>query len=222
VTEFPAAMGTKEKMIHAAGELAAKLGLDNVSTRAVAERSGENIGSIHYHFGSKEGLFEAVVHEATSGCMNKEHHEILKQLDASQKTPAGLSKLIRVVVEGEIDDLFRSDRPQWHSQVIYQLLQREDALFEVFRTEVLNPGMEAMRMLFKLVDPTMKEEEVVLRMTLLKMPIFAHANYMNALLKQLGVKRYSEDYLQNLEDLLVRQTQLLLGLPEDLNDIGES
>jgi AcrR family transcriptional regulator len=208
---------TKTKIINAAGELAAKIGLDNVSTRAVAKRSGENLGSIHYHFGGKGGLFEAVIREAMSGCVDKEHNEVLKHLDASQKTPEGLAKLIRMIVRGEINILFRSDLPQWHSQVIYQLLQREDELFEVFRCKVLNPGLEAMRTLFRLLDPEMDEEEIVLRMIILKMPIFAHANYMSVLQRTFNTKSYSEEYLQKMEDLLVRQTQLLLGLPEDFN-----
>jgi AcrR family transcriptional regulator len=217
VAKYSAAEGTKAKLIDAAGELAAKVGLDNVSTRAVAERSGENIGSIHYHFGGKDGLFEAVVREAISGCVDKAHNEMLKHLDESQTTPEGLSRLIRIIVQGEINDLFRADCPQWHAQVIYQLLQREDALFELFQREVMNPGLEAMRTFFRRIDPDMKEDEILLRMTILKMPIFAHANYMSVLQRVLNTKSYSEEYLQKMEDLLVRQTQLLLGLPEDLN-----
>ena len=53
------------------------------------------------------------------------------------------------------------------------------------------------------------------------MPIFAHANYLSVMLRALNMKSYSEEYLHKMEDLLVRQTQLLLGLPEDLNKTGE-
>jgi len=59
---------TKEALINAAGELAAETGFPNVSTRAIAERANENIGSIHYHFGGKEQLFEAVVQEVVKRC----------------------------------------------------------------------------------------------------------------------------------------------------------
>jgi AcrR family transcriptional regulator len=218
MAKYSAAEGTKIKMINAAGELAAKMGLDNVSTRAVANRSGENIGSIHYHFGGKDGLFEAVVHDAISCCVDKEYYHLMEDLNEGCVTPGELSKILRIIVQSEINDLFRQDRPQWHSQVIYQLLQREDALFEIFQMEVMNPGMEGMRKFFRMIDSDISEDEVLLRMIILKMPIFAHANYMSLLLRQLNLKSYPEKYLKKMEDLLVRQTQLLMGLPEDLEN----
>lgn len=214
--KYSAAEETKEKLIQAAGELAAELGLDNVSTRAVADRSGENIGSIHYHFGGKDGLFDAVVRESIRGCSDHGYSAALENLGEAQATPEELSSIVRLIVQGEINNLFRSGRPPWYSQVIYQLLQREDALFELFQVEVMDPGMACMRKFLQLIDPTMPEDEVLLRMTIMKMPIFAHANYMTVLLRQLNAKSYPEEYLQKMEDLLVRQTQLLLGLPEDL------
>lgn len=209
-----AAETTQIKMINAAGELAAERGLDNVSTRAVADRAGENIGSIHYHFGGKDGLFEAVAREAIGHCKDKDYSRQVEHLNESA-TPAELSAFLRKLVSEEITDLFRTNRPLWHTQVIYQLLQRDDALYELFRAEVLDPSMDVMAKFFKLLDPAMPHDEIHLRICLLKMPIFAHANYMKAMLKRLNRESYSEEYLQQMEDLLVKQTQLLLGLPED-------
>ena len=56
---YETSIKTKEALINAAGELAAEKGFASVSTRAIALRADENVGSIHYHFGSKEKLFEA-------------------------------------------------------------------------------------------------------------------------------------------------------------------
>ena len=58
---YRSSLKTRKGLINAAGELAAEKGFHSVSTRAVAERAQQNIGSIHYHFGSKQKLFEAVV-----------------------------------------------------------------------------------------------------------------------------------------------------------------
>lgn len=206
---------TKMNIVDAAGELAAEHGFANVSTRMVADHAGENIGSIHYHFGGKDGLFEAVVREAISCCLHKEHHQRIDVLDAATVQPAELTGLIRSMVAEEISDLFRADRPIWHSQVIYQLLQHEDALFDLFENEVMNPSMQAMGKLLHLIDPSMDAETVHLHICLMKMPVFDHANYRKALLRNLKSDAYSEDYLQKMEDMIVKQTQLLLGLPLD-------
>lgn len=205
---------TKQKIINATGELAAERGIDNVSTRAIAQRSGENIGSIHYHFGGKEGLLEAVARASMHG---RDYEEEIRSINALGASPSkeALSRVLREAVAREITDLFRSGRPNWHSQIIFQLLQRDDGLYEILRKELLNPGMDAMARLFLLIDPTMSPGDIFLHTTLMKMPIFSHANDMKAIQKRLGVDSYSEEYLQKMEDLLVKQTQRLLDLPED-------
>ncbi len=205
---------TKNKMIQAAGELAAAHGLAHLTTRMVAERAGENIGSIHYHFGSKDGLLEAVVREAIGGCSHADDLEIVKGIN-EDSTPAELSATIRSLVASEITDMFRSDRPQWHVPVIYQLLQRDDHLYDIFDEQVLQQSVSGFTKLYKIIDPDMSPEEIHLRAVIMKMPIFAHADYRKAMLKMLGTDQYSEDYLQTMEDLIVKQTQLLLGLPLD-------
>ena len=50
MSEYAISHLTREKLINAAGELAAQHGYRNVSMRAIAARAGENLGSIHYHF----------------------------------------------------------------------------------------------------------------------------------------------------------------------------
>lgn len=214
MSENASGISTKQSIINAAGALSAELGLDNVSTRAVAEASGENIGSIHYHFGGKDGLFEAVAQDAIGCCCVMKDVDVIDAL-GDAPTPNMLSKAVRELVTREVDDMFRSNRPAWHSQVLYQLLQREDALFDMFQTEVLNPGMDNMYRFFKFIDSDMTKEDAFLRTIVLKMPIFAHANYRKAMLKRLGEQEYSTIYLQKLENLLVKQTLLVLGLPEE-------
>ena len=111
--------------------------------------------------------------------------------------------------------MFRSDRPQWHVPVIYQLLQRDDHLYDLFDELVLQQSVSGFTKLYKVIDPDMSPEEIHLRAVIMKMPVFAHADYRKAMLKMLGTDQYSEDYLQLMEDLIVKQTQLLLGLPLD-------
>lgn len=205
---------TKNKIVQAAGELAAENGLSHVTTRMVADRADENIGSIHYHFGGKNGLFEAVVREAIGGCSHVDDLQIVEGI-SEDSTPEELSATIRELVSSEITDMFRSDRPQWHVPVVYQLLQRDDNLYNIFDEEVLQQSMSGFSKLYKIIDPTMQPEEIHLRAVIMKMPVFAHADYRKAMLKMLGKDEYSEEYLQLMEDLIVKQTQLLLGLPLD-------
>lgn len=54
---------TKAKMIEAAVPLFAKQGYAAVSVRDVARTAGVNVAAVSYHFGGKEGLYQAVLEE---------------------------------------------------------------------------------------------------------------------------------------------------------------
>jgi AcrR family transcriptional regulator len=52
---------TRGRILDAALELFAASGFEGASTRAIAESAGVNLPAIQYYFGSKEGLYRAVV-----------------------------------------------------------------------------------------------------------------------------------------------------------------
>jgi TetR/AcrR family transcriptional regulator, regulator of cefoperazone and chloramphenicol sensitivity len=50
---------TRDRVVHAAIEAFGMEGFERTSTRALVERAGTNLVSIHYHFGSKKAVYEA-------------------------------------------------------------------------------------------------------------------------------------------------------------------
>ena len=52
---------TASNLIAAGRRLFARHGYDGSSVRAITEDAGANLGAITYHFGSKRGLYDAVV-----------------------------------------------------------------------------------------------------------------------------------------------------------------
>ena len=54
---------TRGRILEAALDLFAASGFDGASTRTIAERAGVNLPAIQYYFGSKEGLYRAVVEQ---------------------------------------------------------------------------------------------------------------------------------------------------------------
>jgi AcrR family transcriptional regulator len=54
---------TRSRIMEAALELFAASGFEGASTRTLAERAGVNLPAIQYYFGSKEGLYRAVVEQ---------------------------------------------------------------------------------------------------------------------------------------------------------------
>lgn len=54
-------MGTKEKLVEAAGRCLLEKGSHAASVKAIASMAGVNHGLVHHYFGSKEGLFIELV-----------------------------------------------------------------------------------------------------------------------------------------------------------------
>src|SRR5215475_8913359 len=52
---------TRRRILDAALEMFASQGYEGASTRLLAERAGVNLPAIQYYFGSKEGLYRAVI-----------------------------------------------------------------------------------------------------------------------------------------------------------------
>ena len=60
---------TRREILAAASEAFAAAGYVGATTRAVASRAGVNVATLHYHFGSKEGLYRAVLGAAGRGTL---------------------------------------------------------------------------------------------------------------------------------------------------------
>lgn len=202
---------TQQALIHATGELASEEGFNTITTRNIAERSGENIGSIHYHFGGKEKLFEATL---LTACQSWTDNPLVEALvDCNLQSKDGQAEAMRRTITRVTNLLFDKDIPSWHSRVIYQVMQTENNLRNIFSATVMDEELEQVGKLLNVIDPTLSEEQRLQHFMLLFTPLFFHADYRGAILQRLGMEEYSEDYLETLRDNCIRQALLLYGLP---------
>ena len=72
---------TRERILDAAEKLFAEQGISDTSLRSVTRAAGVNLAAIHYYFGSKEALLDAVVGRR-AGPVNEERLRILGDLEA--------------------------------------------------------------------------------------------------------------------------------------------
>src|SRR5579863_5076997 len=86
---------TKHKILDSAQRLIGDQGYAATSVRHIISEAGVNLAAIHYHFGSKEDLLDAVI-ERKAGPVNEERLRRLERLEAE----AGSSPIsIRQVLE---------------------------------------------------------------------------------------------------------------------------
>ena len=74
---------TKEKILDTAERLFAEQGIGATSLRQIIGVAGVNLAAVHYHFGSKEALLEAVFARRIER-VNRERLEMLDRVEALQ------------------------------------------------------------------------------------------------------------------------------------------
>ena len=88
--------GTKLALIEAASTLFAQKGFEVVSVREITGLAGANVASVKYHFGSRDGLMDAVVSRMTTP-VNEERLRRLEELE--ERGNATVHDLLRAFFE---------------------------------------------------------------------------------------------------------------------------
>ena len=113
------AQETKRKLISAAGEVFADVGLERATIKAITDRAGTSLAAVNYHFKDKYELY---------------HHVIREVLDDADKDFAPLSMLpesmppserLRFFIDLFMRHLLTADRPEWHCTLMGREIQSQ-------------------------------------------------------------------------------------------------
>lgn len=89
---------TKERLIDAAQRLFAAHGIDGTTVREIAAAAGTDLSMTNYHFGSKEGLYRAVISRRADSINAQRLLELARALDAADGRPE-LSAIVEAFVK---------------------------------------------------------------------------------------------------------------------------
>ena len=99
---------TRTRILAVATKAFAELGIENVSMRELTSIAGANVAAINYHFGSKEGLAEAIFEEIAprlNSMRLRELEEVLNRAQAQGVRPS-VSAIIKSFSRPYIDPAF--------------------------------------------------------------------------------------------------------------------
>jgi AcrR family transcriptional regulator len=116
---------TKRALIMAAGELFSERGIHAVTVRQIAKKAGENLGVIHYHFGGKDGLVEAVMDFSIELWKPDPIGLFLKEQRCFLNKTNGQNTVIARMVEMFMEIIFSPEKPPWCCTFMFQLSQRD-------------------------------------------------------------------------------------------------
>ena len=102
---------TRHKLLDCAEALFGRHGLEGVSLRTINTEAGLSPAALHYHFGTKEALIEALLERRMPALMER-RSKLLDALSAAEEAPttrdvlaALVMPLVDLVVEGRDDGL---------------------------------------------------------------------------------------------------------------------
>ena len=88
---------TRERLLECAGILAAQKGFSLVTSKEICQMAGTNLAAINYHFGSREGLYEALLYQIHQFMVNEDS---LREIAGRDRSPREkISALVDMVAE---------------------------------------------------------------------------------------------------------------------------
>ncbi|MEH6583394.1 MAG: helix-turn-helix domain-containing protein [Halioglobus sp.] len=202
MTDLPTLSPAQEALLQAAERLLAEKGLGAVSTREIAREAGQkNHSAVNYHFGSMDGLIEAVL-DYRMVPLNERRRAMLEELTATGREN-DLRALVEIVVEPLANELLRPAEESGYLRLLAQLMSVGEwqSLFTVHphRSSVL---LESGAYLQSVMQQTLPDDIVFERLRLLGL----HA--INAVTEWDGMGRRGELTLTR-ENLSWRVTNLI-------------
>ena len=150
---------TKELLIYNAGELFAEYGYEAVSTRMIAEQAGVKLSAIHYHFGSKENLYQQVCLFAHDRHNVTTFDQVIQENPLLMETPEGQAEIIRTVIFRSFFDQFLTNRPEWVTKIILKEIVQPTSAMELLVKEVFRPDAESSLQFYKAIKPQATDAE---------------------------------------------------------------
>ena len=125
---------TRWRILEEAGKLIAVSGFAETSSKSIAQKAGVDLASINYHFGSRAGLYQAVLAEAHSRLISM---KVLTEVGASG-LPA--RDKLRKVIESMVKSA--TSRQSWHTRVLGRELLSPSSHLAVLQTMEVLPKVQ--------------------------------------------------------------------------------
>jgi AcrR family transcriptional regulator len=208
---------TRRALIQAGLELFGEYGIKGTSTRMLAELSGANVAAIPYHFGSKQGLYLAVVGhivEAISASIGDVLRDLETEIAAGplgrDRALSGCQRIFRALAEL----LVESDEPKAWARVLLREQFHPTEGFDLFYDQHIR---RVQRLLTRLagactgLDP--ESDEVKIRVHALIGQLLGFLVNRESLLRALGTARLTTSRTESIHRVLATHTAACLASP---------
>ena len=169
---------TRARILESAGQLAAECGYANMTSKQVCERAHVNMAAVNYHFGSREGLYAAVLAEAHDRLFTLERlRQILAEGTAREKLSRTLDELLAHL----------HGPRSWHVRVLAREFFSPAGFVDPFLQEKVHPKARLLRGLLSSMGTCM--------MLIMLDPAFANSLFPNLAEKSASLDQMVKDFI---------------------------
>lgn len=206
---------TRRRILDAAIEAFARDGYEGVSTRRLAECAGVNLPAIQYYFGSKEGLYRAVI-----GHISRQIEERMAPVaervtaalvNAHPSRPALLALLIEMLdaLAALVGGEHLESRRLFCARAEVERSAALDALHEIWMRHVVEP---CMALIGQLIGRPMRDDMTVLRTLAVLGQVTTFWN--RGARRALGWADFNAERVRAIQTLVREQTESIFGAAE--------
>ncbi len=201
---------TKTKLLRSAAKLFAKYGLDGVSTRDLAKRSGVNLCSINYYFGTKQKLYEAVLQDVISYISDHFLFSVRETIaSAGQMTPR---EEIKCIIGRFFEFLCGEDVSEIQAELLMKELLKPTAAYDRFYLTIFEPLHKRLSgLVASELNLPPDSRRAVLQTHILLGQVAMFRIHKTALLRRLGMKKYTPELMERTKSLLMRSCDAVLN-----------
>lgn len=200
---------TETRLLRAAERLFAARGPDAVSLRAVMQEADTNVAAVHYHFGSKEALVEAVVRSRIAE-VSSAREELLEQAVSAGDVDA--RALARALVQPVVA-LVENGGRDW-VRLVGQLLATNDPRLAPISDTFIERNAQFVELMTSL-EPSASSETLNFRLTQamsMTLHVLGDGETVQSLMSGSGAKPWTpDDVVRQLLDVV---TSVLAGPSE--------
>ena len=155
---------TREKLLDCAEDLFGSHGLDGVSLRAINTQAGLSPAALHYHFGTKDALLEALLERHMPALMER-RRKLLDELSARSDAPT-TRQVLGALIRPLVDLLAESDEVGLRYLRLVHRLQADRDLDPQFVIDRWPGGVDRLVPLLRKANPALPVSLIEFRLSL--------------------------------------------------------
>ena len=204
----------RDRLLEAGLQIFGKRGLDGTSVREIATASGQNVASISYHFGSKEGLYFAVLENAAQELLRRAGG-LRAEVDAVRTSGNCTPEEAKALIQRILRTLYLNIASREDSLAIGKLVVREQMEptqgFEILFRTCLGQIHEALGLLLsKAVGVDPNAPETIIRAHTLLGQVFSFRVARETIRRRLGWKTMEGKNAELVAAIIEENVALLL------------